>query len=203
VDAEPLEVNWFRRQWTLRRWQIIAMLVVAAMAAGAIGVASQQSQLNDVGDKNTALAHDKAVLARDEAALRDENAVLARDTAGFQEKLEVFGLPDGDVPVSETSFRIAMPTSLHAGAHTIALTNHGQGHELLLFRTDLGAAALPVDTNGDVIEDSPVLQKVLDSGSALEYSSLPVSLDPGHYIAVCNLPGHYRLGMRLAITVSQ
>ena len=205
VDVEPHEVNWLRRPWALRGWQIIAMLVVVAMAAGAIGVASQQSELNDLRDKNTALAHDKAALAHDKAALRDENVVLAHDRAGLQEKLDVFGLPDGDVPVSETSFRIAMPTSLRAGHHTIALTNNGEGHELLLFRTDLSAAALPVDTNGDVIEDSPVLRMVLDSGDALESGgnqSLPVTLDPGHYVAVCNLPAHYRLGMRLDITVS-
>jgi hypothetical protein len=37
-------------------------------------------------------------------------------------------------------------TSLRAGQHTIAFTNKGkQGHELLLFRTDLPANALPVD----------------------------------------------------------
>ena len=173
------------------------------MAAGAIGVVSQQSELNDLGDKNTALAHDKSALAHDKAALRDENAVLAHDKAGLQEKFDVFGLPDGDVPVSETSFRIAMPTSLHAGHHTIALTNNGEGHELLLFRTDLGATALPVDANGDVIEDSPTLHKVLDSGNDLVYQSLPVTLDPGHYVAACNLPGHYRAGMRLDITVSR
>ena len=224
VDAEPHKMNWLRRQSTLRRWQIISILVVVAVAAGVIGVASQQSELNDLRDKSTALARDNAtvrdenavlahdtaalrdensVLAHDTAALRDKNAVLAHDKAGLQEKLDVFGLPDGDVPVSETNFRIAMPTSLHAGHHTIALTNNGQGHELLLFRTDLGATALPVDTNGDVIEDSPMLHKVLDSGTALESNqSLAVTLDPGHYVAVCNLPGHYRLGMRLDINFS-
>jgi hypothetical protein len=225
VHAEPHKVNRLRHQWTLRRWQIIAILVVAAMAAGAIGVASRQSELNDLRDKNTALArdkvarldenavlaHDKAalrgenvVLAHDKAALRDANAVLAHDKAGLQEKLDVFGLPHGDVPVSETGFRIVMPTSLHAGHHTIALTNNGEGHELLLFRTDLGAAVLPVDTKGDVIEDSPLLHKVLDSGGSPESNqSLPVTLDPGHYVAICNLPGHYGLGMRLDIAVSR
>ncbi len=225
VDAQPPKVNRLRRQRTLRRWRNIAILIVVAMAAGAIGVASQQSELSDLRDKNAALAHDKTalqgenavlahdktalgdenvVLAHDNAALRDENVVLAHDRAGLQEKLDVFGLPHGDVPVSESGFRIAMPTSLHAGHHTIALTNNGQGHELLLFRTDVAATALPVDANGDVIEDSPLLHKVLDSGNALESNqSLPVTLDPGHYVAVCNLPTHYRLGMRRDITVSR
>jgi uncharacterized cupredoxin-like copper-binding protein len=26
-------------------------------------------------------------------------------------------------------------------------------------------------------------------------------LTPGHYVAVCNLPGHYKLGMSLNVTV--
>ena len=114
--------------------------------------------------------------------------------------------PAGDVAASETDYRISMPTKLRAGHHTIALTNDGkEGHELLVFRTDLDASDLPVDADGDVVEDAPELELVLDSGDALRSGagqSLPVTLDPGHYVAACNLPGHYRLGMRLDITVT-
>ncbi len=89
----------------------------------------------------------------------------------------------------------------------MALTNNGKvRHELILFRTNLSASALPVDANGDVDEESPRLQNVLDSGSSLkpdETRSLPVKLTPGHYVAVCNLPAHYRLGMRLDLTIDQ
>ncbi len=113
----------------------------------------------------------------------------------------------GDIAVSETDYRIAMATSLRAGNHTIALTNNGkQGHELLLFRTNLPASALPVDTNGDVDEESPLLHNVVDSGNSLEpggTQSLPVKLEPGHFVAVCNLPTHYHLGMKLDLTVNQ
>jgi uncharacterized cupredoxin-like copper-binding protein len=112
----------------------------------------------------------------------------------------------GDLTVSETDYRIVMATSLRAGQHTTALTNKGkQGHELLLFRTDLPANGLPVDANGDVVEESPLLHNVLDSGRSLKAGgtqSLPVKLEPGHYVAVCNLPAHYRLGMRLDLTVT-
>ena len=113
----------------------------------------------------------------------------------------------GDVTVSETDYRIAMATRLPAGHHTIALTNHGkQGHELLVFRTNLPADALPVDANGDVIEESPQLHLALDSGKSLppgRTQSLPLTLAPGHYVAVCNLPNHYQLGMKLDLTVGQ
>ena len=53
-------------------------------------------------------------------------------------------------------------------------------------------------------EDSPELDSVLDSGSSLhpgEMRLLTASLDPGHYVMVCNLPGHYNAGMRVDITV--
>jgi uncharacterized cupredoxin-like copper-binding protein len=99
-----------------------------------------------------------------------------------------------------------MPTTLKAGTHTVALTNNGKvDHELLLFRTDLAANALPTDKDGNVNEDSPLLHSALDSGAGLKADgtqSLPVKLQPGHYVAACNLPGHYRLGMRVDITVT-
>jgi len=51
----------------------------------------------------------------------------------------------GDVPVTVENFKIVMPTTLHPGRHTFALTNGGSApHELLLFRTDLAANALPI-----------------------------------------------------------
>jgi uncharacterized cupredoxin-like copper-binding protein len=44
----------------------------------------------------------------------------------------------------------------------------------------------------------------MDSGSSLapgETRVLGANLDPGTYVIVCNLPGHYRLGMHQTITV--
>jgi uncharacterized cupredoxin-like copper-binding protein len=113
----------------------------------------------------------------------------------------------GDVKVVLTNFRISMPTVLAPGRHTFALTNGGSvPHELLVFRTDLPANALPVGPDGNVVEDSPLLVKLVDSGNATSpgaSASVPASqpFTPGHYVAVCNLPGHYRLGMWLNVTV--
>ena len=100
-----------------------------------------------------------------------------------------------------------MATSLRAGQHTFAFTNNGkQGHEFLFIRTDLPASALPVDADGRVVEESPLLHNVVDSGDGLKVGgtqSLPVKLAPGHYVAVCNLSNHYELGMKLDVTVNQ
>ena len=113
----------------------------------------------------------------------------------------------GDVTVVETNFRIAMPTVLPPGRHTFAFSNNGSvPHELLVFRTDLPGNALPVGPDGNVVEESPLLVKIVDSGNATNpgaSASVPASqpFTPGHYVALCNLPGHYRLGMWLNVTV--
>lgn len=114
--------------------------------------------------------------------------------------------PEGDVQATTVNFKILMPTSLTEGKHTIGLTNNGTvDHEVVLFKTDLPANALPLEANGDVNEDSPQLTNVADSGEPLKAggttSFKTTALTPGHYVAVCNLPGHYRLGMKLTVTV--
>jgi uncharacterized cupredoxin-like copper-binding protein len=117
--------------------------------------------------------------------------------------------PSGDVTATTTNFRISMPTTLHAGRHTFAYTNDGTvPHELLLFQTDLPGNGLPQRADGNVDEESPLLHKVADSGNQTNpggYESVPTSeaLTPGHYVAVCNLPGHYRLGMWRNVTVAR
>ena len=133
-------------------------------------------------------------------------ALLAAGGVAVVVSLIVWSPPSaGDVPVSATDYQFAMATNLAAGHHTIAFTNNGkQPHEFLLFRTDVAANALPVDADGRVVEESPQLHNVVDSGNGLKVGgtqSLPVKLGPGHYVAVCNLTNHYKLGMYLDVTV--
>jgi uncharacterized cupredoxin-like copper-binding protein len=99
-----------------------------------------------------------------------------------------------------------MPATLTARTHIIRLTNSGSvNHELVLFKTNLPANAMPLKADGDVNEESPLLTNVADSGEPLKaggtesFKTQP--LGPGHHVAVCNLPGHYRLGMKLDVTV--
>ena len=115
--------------------------------------------------------------------------------------------PAGDVSVSLSEYRVAMPTTLHAGRHTFAVTDDGKiKHELVVFRTDRRANKLPVRSDGDMNEESKLVTLVADSGSSLtpgEGRSIPATLSPGHYVAVCNLPTHYKLGMRIDLTVTK
>jgi len=115
--------------------------------------------------------------------------------------------PAGDVVAKTTNYRISMPRTLRAGRHTFAYTNKGSvPHELLVLRTDLAGNSLPTKADGNVDEESPLLHNVADSGNETapggsEAVPTKESLAPGHYVAVCNLPGHYHLGMWLNITV--
>jgi len=114
--------------------------------------------------------------------------------------------PAGDVQASTVDYKVRMPTTLKPGRHTIGYTNDGTvPHEIVIFKTDLSANDLPLSADGDVNEESPLLANVADSGDSLKpggtKSFTTSSLAPGHYVAVCNLPGHYHLGMQLDVTV--
>lgn len=114
--------------------------------------------------------------------------------------------PSGDIQASTVEYKIHMPTTLGTGKHEIGLTNDGTiDHELVLFKTDLPANDLPVGPDGDIDEEAPQLTNVGDSGEPLKAggteSFKTSALSPGHYVAVCNLPGHYKLGMKLNVTV--
>jgi uncharacterized cupredoxin-like copper-binding protein len=114
--------------------------------------------------------------------------------------------PAGDIQARTVDFKVLMPSRLGTGTHTIGYTNDGKApHEIVMFKTALPANRLPLGANGDVNEDSALLTNVADSGDALKpggtKSFQTSALAPGHYVAVCNLPGHYRLGMRLDVTV--
>jgi uncharacterized cupredoxin-like copper-binding protein len=97
-------------------------------------------------------------------------------------------------------------TALPAGNTLFVSLNQGSiPHEFVLFKTALSAAKLPVDSDGNVVEDSKSLEDVLDSGSDMPPGNtrlLAADLAPGHYVLVCNLPTHYKLGMRLDLTVT-
>ena len=116
--------------------------------------------------------------------------------------------PAGDIVVKTTNYRISMPTTLRPGRHTLAYTNDGSvPHEILLFRTDQPSHALPLRSDGNIDEESPLLHSVADSGNQTApggSESVPTkeALTPGHYVALCNLPGHYHLGMWLDVSVA-
>jgi hypothetical protein len=111
------------------------------------------------------------------------------------------------VKVDEFTYGFRLPTtSLPAGNTLFVDDNIAQiPHEFVIFKTDLPGDRLPLGPDKDVVEDSRELEDAVDSGSDIPPSQtrlLAADLEPGHYVLVCNLPGHYGLGMHVDITVS-
>jgi uncharacterized cupredoxin-like copper-binding protein len=111
------------------------------------------------------------------------------------------------VDVKLSDYRITLtPAPLTHGRLAFVVNNAGSiPHELVVFRTDAPANRLPLRADGDANEESKALTSVVDSGASLtpgQTKLFVANLAPGHYVAVCNLAGHYRLGMRLDLTVN-
>jgi uncharacterized cupredoxin-like copper-binding protein len=111
----------------------------------------------------------------------------------------------GSVAVTETEYRITMPTTLHAGRHTFSVKNIGtEPHELVIVRTDLAPGSLP-RAGAKVNEASSLLHVVAASAGTLQPGttrSMTVNLPAGRYVVICDLPSHYGLGMRVGLSVS-
>jgi len=112
----------------------------------------------------------------------------------------------GGIGVTLADYSVTLDsTSLTAGEVTFDVTNDaGQVHEFVVVQTDLAEDALPTDDAGDVDEESPKISPV-DEIEDIEpgtHPSLTVALEAGSYVALCNLPGHYRQGMHAAFEVA-
>jgi uncharacterized cupredoxin-like copper-binding protein len=109
------------------------------------------------------------------------------------------------IPITEKDFGIQPAAPIHKGGLVdFTVTNKGpSGHELLIFQTDLAGDKLPL-TNGRVDEAGDGITKVFDSGDNVnpgQSKTFHAALTPGHYVYVCNLPGHYLAGMHTEFTV--
>lgn len=96
------------------------------------------------------------------------------------------------------------PDSAPAGEVTFEVTNSGEKeHEFLVVQTDLAIGDLPFDTATDRVPEGEVT--VIDEIEGImpgETKTLTVTLESGGYALICNLAGHYRMGMRSAFTVN-
>jgi uncharacterized cupredoxin-like copper-binding protein len=110
------------------------------------------------------------------------------------------------VKLDEFTYGFKLPsTTLPAGNNLFVVRNPATiPHEVVIFKTDAPADRLPLEADKSVAEDAPSLEAVVDSGSDIppgQTRLLAADLEPGHYVLVCNLPGHYQGGMRLDLTV--
>ena len=89
-----------------------------------------------------------------------------------------------------------------AGEITFEVHNEGVApHELVVIRTDLAAKALPI---ADGTVDEQAAGQVLGRTGEFpggEIKVIAYDMEPGQYVLVCNIPGHYQQGMFAEMTV--
>lgn len=99
------------------------------------------------------------------------------------------------------------PARTQAGHVQFQVRNRGDvPHTLLVLRTDIEPDDLPVEDSAVDVEAEGI-EVVLDSRDPLEASpavtlAMAADLDRGRYVLICNIPGHYRSGMRVRFAVT-
>ena len=101
-----------------------------------------------------------------------------------------------------SDFAIDGPASVDAGLLRFNVKNEGAAiHELVIVRTDAEPDALPVESGIVVESDLDVIGEIEEFPGG-ESRSSSFQLDAGRYLLICNVPGHYSLGMVAELTVT-
>lgn len=126
--------------------------------------------------------------------------VLLAAACGGAATNEPADAPTLSVDLSDFKVVADHPT-VPAGKVVFGIRNRaGMVHELTVIKTDLAPDALPVDPNtAKAKEDGKVGQ--LQNISAGASRKLVLELAPGRYVLICNIAGHYQLGMRTSLVV--
>lgn len=108
-----------------------------------------------------------------------------------------------DVAMNDFELTVA-PESVAAGEVTFSATNAGPStHEFEIFSgaDEVDVTALPVEDDVANTEGLTLLDEVEDVTPGAT-ADLPVTLEPGTYAIVCNLPAHYEQGMYTTLSVT-
>lgn len=108
-----------------------------------------------------------------------------------------------DISVTEYTFGLERPV-VDAGDVTFRLTNEGgEDHEFVVIRTDLAPGTLPIREEEWVDEEAPGLNPIGGFDHLLpdRTKELSLELEPGNYVLLCNMQGHYQRGMYAPLTV--
>jgi uncharacterized cupredoxin-like copper-binding protein len=114
--------------------------------------------------------------------------------------------PPKDVSATLKEFAVSLSSAKAApGSVTFTIKNDGIiTHEFVVVKSDLASDKLPSSADGKVDEESSELTGIdeVEDIAAGSTKSLTVDLTAGHYVLICNLPGHYSGGMRASLEVS-
>ena len=121
----------------------------------------------------------------------------------------VDAIPVGETPAAATTVDVGLtefvvnPTqdTVDAGTVTFTVSNDGtEDHSFRVIKTDLAPDALP--TAASRVDEAQVdIVANIQQFAAGETQEVSPDLETGSYVLICNLPGHYDLGVRVAFTV--
>jgi uncharacterized cupredoxin-like copper-binding protein len=104
--------------------------------------------------------------------------------------------------VDISDYKIVTDHPTITGGHVvIGIRNHSSmTHELKVIKTDLAPDQLPVDGATAKAKEDGMVGGLTDiAGGASR--KLVLDLVPGKYVLICNIAGHYQLGMRVGLEV--
>lgn len=110
------------------------------------------------------------------------------------------------VDVTQSDYAIALePPDGTSGKIVFKIENSGSAdHEFTVLRTDLAYDALPIQDDEWVDESAPRIEVIggFDHVFPDQPKELEIDLAAGAYVIICNIQGHYQLGMRAPFAVT-
>jgi uncharacterized cupredoxin-like copper-binding protein len=104
------------------------------------------------------------------------------------------------VDLKEYTVTLSTPTT-KAGTVKLGIRNLGTMiHDFDLIRTDLAPDKLPIDTASAKAKTDGLVKQVINIAAG-RVTTVSADLAAGHYVIICNVSGHYQLGMRAELTV--
>ena len=109
---------------------------------------------------------------------------------------------DVQLTVDLKDYAVVLSTAaVKAGTTKIGIRNVGaMAHQFDLIKTDLAADKLPIDSAAAKAREDGLVKQVLNIAPG-KVATVSVTLQAGHYVIICNVAGHYQLGMRSDLTV--
>lgn len=106
------------------------------------------------------------------------------------------------VDLKDSPYSIVLsPATFKAGTIKFGIRNAGaMVHQFDLIKTDLAADKLPLDTATAKAKEDGLVKQVLNIQPG-KVATVSADLLPGHYVIICNVAGHYQLGMHADFTV--
>ena len=109
---------------------------------------------------------------------------------------------DVNVIVDMKEYAITLSVStIKAGTVKFGIRNNGtMVHDFDLYKTDLALEKLPVDGGTAKVKMDGLVKQMINI-SANRSTTISADLAAGRYVIICNVAGHYQLGMKAELQV--